>query len=607
VTTTEFKPTPHPILALPRPEQLRTLALTKGGREWLQQWLTAREEKIALMKYDPLRHGWELTGQPPPNSPYDWRPVWKDADELLATHKDILCLGGNRSAKSEWAAKRCVEMMVNKPGSIVWCLALTNETSIRDQQRLIWKYLPPEWKSAKRSQQTRITFSPKDGFAGSAFTAPNGSECWFKNYKQDRDTIEGGQVDLWWGDELIPVDWVITLRGRTVDRKGKGIVTFTPVNGYNATVGEYVTGATVREWVDCEQLPQGQHWPGGAPGKIPYIMDCLDPQYAVIFFQSKWNPFIDYGELLNLWKGRGPKQILIRLHGVTDKSSGNVFPRFRTHNIVPASKIPKEGTNYRILDFAWHRRWAIIWMRVLEIKGKKRIYVYREFPDFPTYGEWVINSEQKDGDKGPAQGTDSWSINDYKRMVLAKEGWSASALATALHSAGSAGRGSRAEASRRFWDVDDEEEDSAVFKTPPGVEEIFKSYGDSRSGHFEAIAQEEGTSSILQMLNEESEGLPPLYVEAAVGGHEKMLIREGVTEINKWLEYDEDKPISIQNEPILYVSEECQNTIACMKLWTGAAGLKGASKDFIDLLRMAAFMKIEHVPAGSQLVTGGMG
>ena len=147
-------------------------------------------------------------------------------------------------------------------------------------------------------------------------------------------------------------------------------ITFTPVRGCSATVAEYITGARVLETETCELLPDQQCWPGLGAGLVPYQLECMNPEHAVIFFQSKHNPFIDYEELKKLWKSRSRSDILIRLHGVTDKRSGNVFPRFGAHNIIPHARIPEEGTNYHFTDFAWNRKWFMLWFRVWEINGK---------------------------------------------------------------------------------------------------------------------------------------------------------------------------------------------------------------------------------------------
>jgi hypothetical protein len=52
-------------------------------------------------------------------------------------------------------------------------------------------------------------------------------------------------------------------------------------------------------------------------------------------------------------------------------------------------------------------------------------------------------------------------------------------------------------------------------------------------------------------------------------------------------------PITSTNQPKLYISENCQNLIFCLKEWTGQDGQKGASKDPIDCLRYLAVMNPE--------------
>ena len=54
--------------------------------------------------------------------------------------------------KSEWAAKRVVQCLVENPGTIIWCLTETSANSIQFQQKLIYKYLPKELKSLGRGK-----------------------------------------------------------------------------------------------------------------------------------------------------------------------------------------------------------------------------------------------------------------------------------------------------------------------------------------------------------------------------------------------------------------------------------------------------------------------
>lgn len=530
----------HKVLALPSANAVWEQLKSGVDLEVIRAHLLEREKIMRNMDEDPLR--------------YCYRPQsWKDAVELLKTAKEICALGGNRAGKSHWAAWHCCRLMVEKPGAIVWAFSESSASSKRDAQEFIWHYLPKEWKALNgtRSETTYIARKEKTGFSEESFIAPNGSRCYFYNYEQQRMVIEGGQVDLWWGDELMPLDWVVTLRGRTIDRKGKGILTFTPINGFSPTVGEYLTGASVERWADCHALPDFKCWKGGAPGKVPYIMRCLNPTHRVIYFQPIQNPYIDYDNLLGTWAGQSRETILIRVHGVTAKASGNIFPRFGAHNIVEPEAIPKENvTDYHYVDFAWNRKWFMLWFRVWELKGKKRVYVIREWPDLETWGEWAITSNRPDGDRGPAQVTLGWGPFDYRDEILRIE------LAEGIN---------------------------------PYIRK-----GDARSGNL-SIMNEEGQTSIIEMLGGGDPAMDIYPVNATQG---KYLITEGVNHVNQWLAYNEDKPIDVNNEPMLYVSSRCQNLITCIKLWTGGSGPnsdKAPSKDPCDLLRYAAIEEIEHV------------
>jgi hypothetical protein len=165
-----FKPTPHPVM------QVDLDLLEKLGPEEGWKYLKTREELIAREASDPFRYGYIP-------------PVWKRASELLEKHREILVMGGNRSGKTEWAAKEVIKTMYSKPGAVVWCFQTTAPNSIELQQPRIWKYMPPEWRNARKGQVTNITYSVKGGFTEGKFVAPNQSICVFRNYAQDPSTI----------------------------------------------------------------------------------------------------------------------------------------------------------------------------------------------------------------------------------------------------------------------------------------------------------------------------------------------------------------------------------------------------------------------------------
>jgi hypothetical protein len=93
----------------------------------------------------------------------------------------------------------------------------------------------------------------------------------------------------------------------------------------------------------------------------------------------------------------------------------------------------------------------------------------------------------------------------------------------------------------------------------------------------------------------------------------------GVSLITDALGYDTQKPVGPGNRPrfmIVYAPPDadageetphgCANTWDSLKNWTGADGLKGARKDFIDLCHYAQRAAMAHVgSAGLQVQRGG--
>ena len=181
-----FTPTPHPVLVIPSQEKMQEFAARgDAGLDELARALEKREELIRLEKEDPYRYGFE-----PDN--------WKDADELWKGAGELLIQGGNRAGKSEYAAKRVVQTLTGKKGAKVWVVGMTAQSSIRDQQQLVYKYIPTEWKNIKKGRVQNVSFSQKNGFTENTFVLPNGSQCWFMNYSQEMRVIEGGEVDMIW-------------------------------------------------------------------------------------------------------------------------------------------------------------------------------------------------------------------------------------------------------------------------------------------------------------------------------------------------------------------------------------------------------------------------
>ena len=513
--------TPHQVMVQPSAEEIKLL-VEKHGSDAVAQLLQLREDKILAEKMDPYRHGYEPQH-------------WKDVDTLLKTKSEVLVLGGNRAGKTEWAAKRVIQTLVNKPDARVWCLHTTNSSSIQMQQNVIWKYMPPELKNARKTKITNIAYSQKNGFSDNTFILPNRSQCFFMNYAQDKKVIEGGEVDLIWCDELVPLDWVETLRYRAITRRGKLVVTFTPVLGYSQVVKDYVAGCRFKKTLPASLMDTDKVHVGGCPkGHMPYIAESMNSNCGVIWFHSQLNPYNPFDQLAATLEGKTSNEVKIRAYGWAENTAGSQFPSFTDQNILTNDKIPKEGTNFMCVDPAGARNWFMIWVRAAK---DGNLYVYREWPDVSN-GEWALPSEKPDGKMGSGQKNGAGrGLDDYKQLI----------------------------------------------KDLEGDEIIAERYIDPRAGATQAISAEGGTS-LIELLDQ---GAEPMFFTPAAGLH----IEQGVAIINDLLFYNSSEPLSPINQPKLYVSEDCRNLIYSMREWTNMDGEKGSCKDPIDCLRYITVME----------------
>lgn len=593
----------HPLLPLPLPAEIETIMELPGGAESLTDALNKREELIDLVESDAYTHGMEL-------------PHWLDADRLLYETpgvSELLVLGGNRAAKSEWAGKRVVKTVVLKPKAVAWCLHTTNDSSIEMQQPIIFKYLPKEWVHAKKTAVTNILYSVKNGFADGKLVGPNGAQIIFKNYAQKPDVIEGGECDMIWADELVPLDWIRTLRYRIVTRRGKLIVTFTPIKGYSLTVKEYVAGAKTLESKPAELLKDSAI-PGGKPGEMPYIQQpaCYD-KARITYFHSILNPFGNYPGIVDTLQGATTSEIRIRAYGFADKLDASAFPLFGDWNIIDPENIPGEGTNYVLIDPAGGRNWFIIWWRVVPGNPPKH-FIYREWPDLRRFGPWAETSRSQftyDGDAGPAQRSIGYGVEQYKQLMLREEKIFVPPAIAALP----------AETSMEVWgpmvEMIREAHHRHVIRQAlrDGAdladlrEPIYERRIDPRAGRSQHVTEKGGSCLIDDFAKEQRD--PNGNVTGAkmiVWPSPGLSIEEGLNAINTLLFWDKDRDLQqILNEPRLYVSRNCGNVIWAMQNWTGQDGEKGASKDPIDNCRYGATGELRHVDRSGRVKTRGGG
>ena len=516
-------------------------------RDQLVNFITLREEGIRRELDDPFRHGFRLKS-------------WTRAETQWEHARELLVLGGNRSAKTEWASLQANEMLAGKDQARVWCLHSSAQSSIALQQPYLWKYLPKEWKAVgKKGLVTNISYTQKNGFSENTFVCPNGSQCWFLNYMQDWTVFEGGECDLIWCDELVPLDLLKTLRYRLVTRGGRLLVTFTPIEGYTPTIKEYLTGARTLEDVEANLLPKalgnGTDEKDVSYERVPLVQEARNTSAAarIVYFHTSENPFGGYKNLVDQLARATREDILCRAYGVPVKAIAGRLPKFsdgKPHVVDPAA-IPVEGSNYLIVDPCSGRNWFMTWVRV-DVRG--RMFVYREWPCPKSYidgvgypGAWAVAGRKADGDRGPAQRSFGFGLNRYKEEIERLE----------AKAEGGSGK----------------------------VEVIQMRIMDSRYANSSTIGKD-----IVTTLLEECADVG-LYFVPAPGEH----IEEGIDLINSMLDYDQGKPVDALNEPRLFVSSECENTIWAMKEWSGADGRHGACKDPVDNLRYAVLSDLKFL------------
>lgn len=668
----------HPRLRIPRAPDF--FAPGRTQQEMIRLWENAHIERKKIIeneKYDHLAFGWEP-------------PIWKVCDALLGLdlHPDfngfvdhvwaervrtnlgfkepvkvLLILGGNRSGKTQRMNKRTLQVLFLKDRARAWMFHQKRDMSVEFHQNEVMKMMPPDLRGKDiKSKVTYIAHKEKVGFAEDSFRLPNGSSCFFKFYTMDKDNaIEGGELDRYAADELIPPDWVDTLFWRLVTRAGHGEVAFTPVNGYTATVAMFCDGAEVvleepgfmtprdgggpdvaralgfvdenemelwhrdgcwskpREIFDADgnltpiAVPKREPVAVGGESKEhlealrrqpfkmqPRILKSVDERMAVVHFYSSDNPYGNPKEIVaDIVAGQLPQAMVEeRFYGVANKTVSARFPKFnRKVHVIDPEKIPEKGTNYLIIDPAKGRNFFMKWYR----RTRDSVYLYREWPSqcYAVPGQGV---------PGP------WALPDGKKLD---------------------GKPGPAQAPFGFGLIDYVSEiarlegwknyEKLIAKLKKGfrvgvgkkvldgcedLDEVVFEIGEAQRNAREVIELRLIDSRAASEPKVENDRPVTLQTELEDLGLDCGLtpglgIDEGVDLINDALAYDEEQPIGYLNSPLFYVSSDCKNSIYSLSTWTGADGNKGACKDPIDCDRYFFTADLDEVDVETEGCFGG--
>jgi len=484
---------------------------------------------------------------------------WEVANSEFGATQELLISGGNRAGKTLWAARRVVQTLLEKENASVLCCHTSHATSVTVQQPAIYNYLPVALRATKKGRIHYLNYSRKNGFTDGSFILPNGSRCDFLNYTQSENTIEGREADLIWCDELVPQSWVETLRYRLITRRGKLLVTQTPLEGVASVYKEFTAGSAITRFDEAELLKSKQALPTWPVGKAARTMVQAQTNRRVCFFFSEDNPYNPFDEMKSKLVASPMGQILTRAYGWASDNIGKAFARFRPDiHCIERDKVPAGGTLYMVCDPAGARNWFCLWL--LAYEDGKRIVV-REFPDFSNYGEWVLPSEKPDGKAGPAQTLDAGrSISEYRNLFR-------------------------------------------TIEAELGYGEPVMRLIDPKAGGSPALSEQGGTT-LIDLLAESDNPLDePMAFVPAPG----VPVDQRTSAINSLLSYDATQPLTPLNEPSLYITKDCSNLTYALSEHTGRDGQKGASKDPIDCLGMLLVSGLAYVGNGGFDTRGGGG
>jgi len=628
-----FKPTPHPILLQPSAAEVAAYAsMNKLKPEDAFVALHKQREKIITQeKMDPLRYGWEP-------------PIWKLCDSLLGFPwvdqalaerirkrlgferpvRVLLINGGNRGGKSEYAAKRCDKILASYAAKRGWALHSKEDMSIDYQQPLLWKYLPAEWKTVKaiKSAVAYISYKQQTGFADGKFTLPNGSDLRLFYYSMNRETVEGGNLDIIWPDELVPPDWVETMELRIAEKNGVMIITFTPINGYTPTVALFQDGAetmfssigyllpkdkgpkdvaralgvteeelaelqlasdekraprclacrpedVVARILDESYDPKAAMPAGRSFDLVPRVMKpsaVNDPKgiRATVFFHSSDNPYANPISIVGTLEGKNTDFIKERFYGVGHRLVSAKFPKFnRKVHIVSrevAEAMYRGATKYHVVDPCNGRNFFMLWGGATKDES---YIVRREWP-----GDYPIPEK---GMPGP------WATTGDEKHLDGKPGpaqvgfgfgyWKYKREIVRLEGWKEYEAGKPEGVEEDDWIIGMDENGEAR-------ERIMERIVDSRFASNPKLENDRPSTLITDF---EDVGIT---FKAAPG----KAISDSIQKVNDVLDYDPEQPVSALNQPRLFICEDCINLIFAMATWTGADGSKGATKDPIDVL-----------------------
>ena len=460
--------------------------------------------------------------------------VWDMEVPVLHNYYGSGCFHHN-SGKSFFAHRAAVHTARSIPDAKAYMWHVNEERSVVDTQRGVWDSLPVAYKqqNKKKGQNFSLNYSQKNGFSGSTCILPSsdpevveGSSIFFKYYTQylaDSQVAEGWNAHLIHLDEEAPLKLFETMIPRLTDFHGRLILTFTTLKGWTPLINELLRGAETTKTRYSSLLNMD----------LPIEQNCKTWDSCKIFYWwTEDNPFIDSQELVKMYKNRPLEDKLARLYGVPTNSQYGKFPKFKRNvNVIPHGELPFikdpsiKVTRYFVTDPGGTKPWVAAWYAVTQ---EGIIYKYRETPT----AEWAVphinNAGRAVGKPSRGQKPLGWGFKEWADHFTNLEG--------------------------------DEEIDIRI--CDPG-------FGTQK------ITMAEGQTDIFSEMDALGFHMSPCY---------RGEVEPGIAKINDLFAWDDTQPLSHNNRPKLYVSDECPNSITAYQEFSNC-GPQEHFKDWIDLDR----------------------
>ena len=267
-----------------------------------------------------------------------------------------LCTGGNRAGKTElgamfaiataagsneWWVREWLTLnnlpldLVPKRPSTVWYAALSYGDALEYGRPKLERYAPQGTKYTRWRAQDRASMK-----------LPNGGRIVSLSCESGRDKFQGSAVSLCWLDEEPPIEVFEECMLRTVDLRGKCLITATPLKGL-----------TFLHDIFVDQCPDGFGH---------YAISGLD------------NPYVSSPKLRRAVSHLSEASQQARLFGAFTSQSGLVYPEFdRAVHVCKPFEIPKEWPRDLAIDFGVRNPFAALW--VAHDEDTDTLYVYREY------------------------------------------------------------------------------------------------------------------------------------------------------------------------------------------------------------------------------------